>query len=156
MRSTTQDPPLNLATKSSIMAILHDVEVTISAKGKRLKEYDDDAEEPSPSNTATKYIEALTGASFQVHYTIKPALQFKSSGIVIRIEIDGEHMDSDVLIRGQHLKETNRVCYSSTFNGARRFQNQGWTLQAFIFAEIKTSRLCRRQVTLFTLLTLSR
>lgn len=128
------------------MAILRDVKVTVSADGKRLQEYDDDAEEPSPSNTATRYIEALTGVGFQLHYSIKPTFQLISSGIAIRIDIDGERMDSHMLLRRQDLKELSHVPYSNSFSGARRFQDPGWTFQQFRFAEIKTCKLPWPQV----------
>lgn len=123
------------------MAILRDVEVTISAKGSTLPEYDDDAEELGPSNTVTKYIEALTGADFQIDYRIKPTFQMISTGIAIRIYIDGEYMDSHVLRQNQQLTNLSREHYGNTFKGARRLQSQSWTFQAFNFAEIKTSRL---------------
>ena len=132
------------------MAILHDVDVTISAKGKKLPEYDDDAGELGTNNAVTKYIEALTGADFKIHYTIKPSFRLKSSGISVRVTIDGEYMDAHVLSRNEHLMHLSRESYSGSFTGSRRFQNQGWTLQTFTFAEIKTSRLRRRQVVQLT------
>ncbi|KAI4134668.1 MAG: hypothetical protein LQ347_001340 [Umbilicaria vellea] len=90
------------------MVILRDVEVTVSAKGKRLQEYDDDAEEPSPSNAVTKYIEALTGTDFHIQYTIKPAFRLKSSGIAVIVTIDGEHMDSMIHNKYKDLKDLSR------------------------------------------------
>lgn len=131
------------------MAILRDVEVTVSANGKRLQEYDDDAEEPSPSNTATRYIEALTGVGFQLHYSIKPTFQLIPSDIEILINIDGEHMDGHTLLRGKDLKELSHVPYSNSFSGARRFQDPGWTFQEFRFAQIKTCKLPRPELVHF-------
>ncbi|KAA6410322.1 MAG: hypothetical protein FRX48_05743 [Lasallia pustulata] len=121
------------------MAILHDVEVTISAKGNKLPEYDDDAEEPGPSNMVTKYIEALTGANFQIHYNIKPMFRLKSSAMSIDVIIDGEYMDSHILHRDEDLKHLSRIPLGAIFTGFRRIQKDSWTLQAFSFAEIKTS-----------------
>lgn len=122
------------------MVILRDVEVTVSAKGKRLQEYDDDAEEPSPSNAVTKYIEALTGTDFHIQYTIKPAFRLKSSGIAVIVTIDGEHMDSMIHNKYKDLKDLSRVPFHSYSDGSRRSQNGSWIRQAFIFSEIKTSR----------------
>lgn len=122
------------------MVILRDVEVTISAKGKRLHEYDDAAEEPSPSNAVTKYIEALTGTDFHIQYTLKPAFRLKSSGISVHVTIDGEDMDNIAHPKHEDLKDLSRVPFHNYFDGSRRLQNGTWIRQAFIFSEIKTSR----------------
>ena len=152
--STTLSLLFVLAVVPSVMAILHDVEVTISAKGNKLPEYDDDAEEPGSSNMVTKYVEAVTGADFKIYYTIKPMFRLKSSGVSIDVMIDGEYMDSHVLLRNEELKHLSRVPWGGSFNGTMRTQNHSWTLQAFSFAEIKTSWFHQRQVV--HLLTLSR
>ena len=125
------------------MAILSEVEVTISANGNELQEYDEDAGEQNTSNSVTKYIEALTGAGadFQIDYHVKPTFQLTSSGISIPIRIDGQRMDDHRLAKNKELINLSRRAYSNSFMGARRAQDGEWNFQRFSFAEIETSRL---------------
>ena len=123
------------------MAILSEVEVTISANGNELQEYDEDAGEQNTSNTVTNYIEALTGADFRIDYHVKPTFQHTSSSILISIRIDGQWMDGHVLAKNKELINLSRRAYSNSFMGARRAQDGEWNFQRFSFAEIETSRL---------------
>jgi hypothetical protein len=89
------------------MAVLDDIpglDVRIHVNGSPLVEYDDDDSEPAPKKV-TKYIEAISGARFDVQYEFKESFRAKD-GIVAEVYVDGKWMTGSVFkacdVYGRH------------------------------------------------------
>ena len=93
------------------MAIFKDIEAAVVVEGRDLAEYQDD--EGSTTDTITKYVEVVSGASFSVRY--KHSQQFlknhKSCGVQYKVEIDGKSVGKTVL-HGGALSGSTSVKYS--------------------------------------------
>ena len=72
------------------------IEVKILANGVVAEEYNDDEESHGP-HSVTKYIEAISGAEFEVQHELKPSFRFPSQHLVFEKSMDGKALDNGVV-----------------------------------------------------------
>jgi hypothetical protein len=138
------------------MAILANLEVTISSGGTTSHEYNVDPGEVSdilsdssiqPAATVVKYIEAIPGAEFQINYKITGEQDFgKADYLVFETYVDGQIISSPI-IRGEKLDEQG--CFAYTREGAMSCEGAVWRVKPFRWRELLTSK----QVSQFAVVT---
>ena len=112
------------------MAILKKLQVSVAVNDKDLPEYDDDEAEQLP-NTVTKYVEAVSGATFQVHVSSeKKSARYGGTSLSFKVELDGEGISKQHL-RGRKTK--------SEIKGIRKLIDGQWTLERSRFSDIDIS-----------------
>jgi len=81
------------------MAILSKFEAQVFVDSIRAEEFEDDEHEPKPSEIS-RYIEAVSGATFEVKVLFEPSYQFtKEDALTANVHIDGEYAAGRVLER---------------------------------------------------------
>ncbi|KAK5465125.1 hypothetical protein LTS15_001688 [Exophiala xenobiotica] len=129
------------------MAVLANLEVTISSQGNTLQEYDVDPGEVSdilsdsssqPAATIVKYIEAIPGAEFQINSKITKRQAFGMADyLIFNTYVDGQHILSPV-IKWKNLD--GRGCYAYTEAGVvSREEGAVWRKNPFRWRELLTS-----------------
>ena len=100
------------------MAVIPDlpgVEANIVVDGETLKEYNDDI--PSPPKTISKYIEAKSGAVFEIEFKYTPPFSNKRAVSMI-VAVDGNELDEPLLRPREILKKQgHRSCGPLSSNG---------------------------------------
>lgn len=117
------------------MAILSGVRglnVQIRVNGRALKEYDGDEENRDPK-TVTKYIEATSGAQFDVHFTFGKRFPHKQHSIVYEVALDGITASRRV-VDGSDIRSHRPYCTSS--DGVHTLCEGCWTKQKFSFSQL--------------------
>ena len=116
------------------MAILKGLNVTICVNKKPLQEYADNDEEQLP-DTITKYIEAVSGAKFEVCAQYEPTFESKApcSGAVFVTLLDGKMVENMPL---EHSKHIGKLAYTY---GSCSLKQGKWMLERFRFSEILIS-----------------
>jgi hypothetical protein len=79
----------------AVLPICPDLNIEILVNGVPLQEYENDSEEPGPSNTVTKYIEAQSGAEFSIRH-ISTHNPLGAQHFARRIIVDGKVVCSEV------------------------------------------------------------
>ncbi|KAK5212511.1 hypothetical protein LTR47_009830 [Exophiala xenobiotica] len=125
------------------MAILGNLEVTISSGGNTLQEYDVDPGEVAnimsdssiqPAATIVKYIEAIPGAEFQINSKITKRQDFgKADYLIFYTCVDGQKITSPV-ITGEKLDEQG--CFAYTREGALSCEGAVWKMNPFRWKEL--------------------
>jgi hypothetical protein len=113
------------------MAVLPEcpgLRVEVLTQGRPLQEYDDDEEDLSPK-VVTKYVEALSGAKFNVIAAFQPPFATQHD-VMMRVIIDGKSMAKWHCEREQF---PNKVVEC---DGIRRERHGEWVKQNFCFAEL--------------------
>ncbi|MCJ1381641.1 hypothetical protein MMC17_004752 [Xylographa soralifera] len=113
------------------MAILNDLEVTISVRGKVRKEYPICAGEVENANTMTKYIQVIGGQCFVINTSIRQSCTLECDGIRFEVFIDGKYLENIILNPSKHER--------GTMDGVLKGCNGKWTLEKFKFAQIVTT-----------------
>ena len=72
----------------AILSTYPDLQVNVYVDGKSLQEYDDD-EHPPTSDTVTKYMEAVSGAAFEIQYVHSQRTPSKL-GVGFILYVDGK------------------------------------------------------------------
>ena len=114
------------------MAILKDLEVAISVRGKARKEYSISAEEIEEADTMTKYIQVVGGQCFVIKVSICPSCSLECNGIRFGVFVDGKYLENVILNPSKHE--------SDEIDGILKGYNGKWTLEIFKFAQIVTSK----------------
>ena len=80
------------------MAILKGLEAAVVVNGHELIEYEDDgSDEPGASNTVTKYVEAVSGAEFEVILSCMPSFTPYCPSVSFAVSVDGERVNGALL-----------------------------------------------------------
>ena len=120
------------------MAVLSEVPgltVTVDVAGEDLAEYDDDESDKSEPRTATKYVEAHSGANFGIATRIDAAtFAHPSDTIRLKMYLDGNFVSAwslkqETLSRGRRTV----MNYTGQIDGDREIRMK------FSFAELQTS-----------------
>lgn len=121
------------------MAILDahpNIEVQIVCNGIPLKEYDDDDnDESAEPNTVTKYVEAISGAEFQIQHDIMAP--WPRHEILFTCIIDKQNIRG-ALIRKHHYYGRS---YRYIKDGVESYNRGQWSTQRFQFAELSVGKL---------------
>ena len=116
------------------MAILKDIKVAIVVNGQELREYDDEDAGDDDQNSVSKYVEATSGAEFQIATSAPMWYEFASDAVVMTIYVDGVCVE-------QGLFRKEKVGWSGAWNrsfaGPSSFDGDGWKLKPFKFIDIK-------------------
>ncbi|MCJ1256978.1 hypothetical protein MMC24_004803 [Lignoscripta atroalba] len=92
------------------MAILKGLEAAVVVNGHELIEYEDDgSDEPGASNTVTKYVEAVSGAEFEVILSSENQINNRHEDIKAHVAKLGE-----ILIKARRVKRRCSVAYSNS------------------------------------------
>jgi hypothetical protein len=116
------------------MAVLDGVpglEVTVLANGAPLEEYID-ADEETSRYKAVQYVEAVSGAEFQVKHCISSAFKVKGSnrGVKIELHLDGKYVGSHILLR-------NRIHSEHIFKGVQEKVDNQCIVRRMCFSELE-------------------
>ena len=113
------------------MARLKNLIVSVTVDNKELPEFEDeDDEDPSPDKSS-KYVEAASGANFQVLFERKEKFHhYGGVGLQFRVYLDGKVMDNTIL-------QGDRTVIS--LNGVREYNKDQWTVERFRFSDITIS-----------------
>ena len=115
------------------MAILKGIRASVAINGESLVEYDEDVNEisdnPRDSNLIVKYVEAISGAHFEIRYRWDIPDLKTCEGLMFQADLDGKCMDSVVY---QFKKNHSH----GRMDSARRCVCGQWTREKFRFAEI--------------------
>ena len=120
------------------MAWKKEIEVKVLVNGCATQEYEDEDEEAQGPNTVTKFIEAVSGAEFEVQYEMKPSFQFPSQHLVLELSIDGKVLDNAVLSKREPAANTS--VWRGSLRGLMRSHGVRWSLERFRFSDIKMSQ----------------
>ena len=115
------------------MAILKEIEVAIVVNGQELKEYDDEDAGNDDQNSVSKYVEATSGAEFQIVTSAPIWFEFSSDAVMMKIYLDGAYVEN-VLFQKEEAGRTK--AWQRTVDGARRFNGNRWVVKPFKFVEI--------------------
>ncbi|KAK3171107.1 hypothetical protein OEA41_003191 [Lepraria neglecta] len=99
------------------MGLLKRINVTIAVNGQELHEYDNELANPCHYNSASKYVEATSGAQFET----------KASAL------NGFYVDNDLFLKKNAKPDR---AWDEVFEGARRHGSTGWECKPFTFAEV--------------------
>ena len=124
------------------MAILKEIEVVIRVNGQELKEYDDEDASNDDESSVSKYVEATSGAEFQVVTSAPISYQFSSDALAIKIYLDGVYVENGLVLK-EHVRGLCAWQWQRTFHGAKSFDGNRWELKPFKFVEIKAGMPCR-------------
>ena len=111
------------------------IEVEIVVDDSPLEEYDDDDVGDLPSNTLSKYIEAISRAKFEVRYTFTRSfikLLRTGQGIKVAILVDGAEANNAIM--GKDEISASRDYY---FTGAWSYENGRHFQSQFCFRDIQ-------------------
>lgn len=116
------------------MAVIDTVQglkVEVFVDGQPALEYDNDGEETVAQFGAsvTKYIEAKTGATFELRVTIEPGFPHRLHDLDFNTKVDGRDMHGKVI-----SKEKFWAGHRFTISGARYSQNNQWFTRQFTFS----------------------
>ena len=113
----------------AIIDILPGVQVEITVHGSALKEYaDPDLEEEDRS--VTRYVEAMSGQTFEIVFTVLPNFEFKGDCIGFIVVADGLRVSGRMISKDSEKRQTKSLGYD---------RNRG-ELQRFRFASIETGK----------------
>jgi hypothetical protein len=124
----------------AVLDALPGVEVSVSASGKELTEYEERKEEDEPLavKTVLRYIESISGSEFMINLKISPPFRFDYPQIGFRVFVDGKY------IAGKGCSSHRLVAghWNSSVLGIDTLLPDGSTgIRKFIFNSIKTSNV---------------
>ena len=121
------------------MAILDDIEVTIQVNGQDLREYFDQDGDPSTDVSVSKYIEAVSGARFEVVIMVPKSHKFLSDALTFRVFLDGSLVGKSGINKIKVLKDKSNF-YKKSIKGVSKPVGSGWEMRSFQFTEINISQ----------------
>ena len=121
------------------MAILKEIEVAIVVNGQELKEYDDEDASNDDQNSVSKYVEATSGAEFQIVTSAPIWYDFSSDAVLMKIYLDGAYVENGLFLKKDARRTRAR---QRTFDGAKRFNGDQWEVKPFKFIEITAGMPC--------------
>ncbi|KAF2677306.1 hypothetical protein K458DRAFT_163912 [Lentithecium fluviatile CBS 122367] len=114
----------------AITTVYPGLQVDVVVNGAPLQEYDDDEDEDSP-DTTTKYVEATSGANFEIRYSFGTGFSAKHA-VVTRVHVDGQYGEGHVI----KLDEIFR--FPRFLSGRREDLGDGYFQRKFRFAQLST------------------
>ena len=136
---------LNKGDPHISMAILGKFEAQVFVNDVRVEEFDDDDEDDSATNDeVTKYIEAVSGACFEIKILIDPSYHYtEEEAITARVFIDGEYGTGRVKQRADFFVDTiHRRSAELKLDGEHSLDARGAnTFYKFQFAELETREM---------------
>ena len=115
------------------MGLLKRINVTIVVNGQELHEYDNELANPYHYNSASKYIEATSGAQFEIKASALSSYYWGSNAVQMDIFLDGLYVDNGLFLK-KNAKPDH--AWDEVFEGARRHGSTGWECKPFTFAEV--------------------
>lgn len=115
------------------MAITTDypgIKVEVRVAEAVLQEYDDDEAESS-TNTATKYIEATSGLTFDIRFEMTP--KWPDNPVLFRTYVDGRHV-RDCIAQQEYFRGTS---YGMLVEGSAYTENERWFITKFAFSALR-------------------
>lgn len=108
------------------------LEANIVVNGKELQEYDDDEDEAAKPNTVTKYIEAISNATFEIRWSISSPFPHSTHDFQVSVYLDGNLIE-------QVLSPQDRISRPfHTLSGTHTLEGGRWFEHKFCFSEICT------------------
>jgi len=126
--------PHPLRLHSTIMRFLEvpGLIAKIYVNGTSLEEYDDDDEERATHSTATKYVEATSGANFAIKICFYDNFPYIGDNVLCRVRVDG------TAVIAQLYQPKN--CQAYLIKGRYRNTSNVSTLRRFAFADLHTRK----------------
>jgi hypothetical protein len=126
------------------MAIIHDIpnfEITIWSGGEKLLEYaapDEVANEDQNDTTASKYIEAKSGAEYELRIKVLKGYKIDCDHLAILCRIDGRFVGGNIV-----KPSVMQYGYDSTISGCktRETPQSPVLLRRFMFAALETGKI---------------
>ena len=115
------------------MAVIKRIEVTIRVNKKNLPEFNDE-DSHSDKTSVSKYVEAISGARFEIVAIVPSSYRFASNALGFEASLDGNLVERGLVSEHQYHN------YVYTFRGVTRLGDSGWEIQPYRFAEINISR----------------
>ena len=106
--------------------------VNIVVNGKELQEYDDDEDEAAKPNTVTKYVEAISNATFEIRCYISSLFPHSTHDIKVSVYLDGNPIEGAILLQDKIFRPFHTLSGACTSEGGRWFERK------FCFSEICT------------------
>jgi len=133
------EPAIGLTTNTfpTTMAILDELlglEVEVVVNGQPLKEYTDTFVDEDQPKTVVKYIEAVSGANFEIRCRFTSPYPHQEVVNGVEVRLDGERAGF-ILIRKSCLMPLLSE-FTSSIQGRRTGQGQTWSQEKFRFAEL--------------------
>ena len=111
------------------MAILGKITATVLVNGKAL--HDMETENP---DLVVKFIEAISGAKFEISVSILGSFKITTDGIMIEIYLDGYNVQS--MLPYEHQIGIPDVPFYNLFQGAEQKEDGRWFRRPYVFSEI--------------------
>jgi hypothetical protein len=115
------------------MAILKGIKVTIVVNGQDLHEYNDDDAGSNTRSSVLKYIEATSGAEFQIKSSAPKSYKFTSDAVRMETYLDGIDVAATVFRKAEAKPDH---AWNTVLKGARGYGSTGWECRPFTFAEL--------------------
>jgi hypothetical protein len=138
------------------MAVIDNVEVTISSRFSTLQEFplpiddhsgDDDGDHPSCTKIVKCYIGAVPGANFEINYSIKGGQTFRNSIMESQTSEDVDYLSFNTWVDGRRvlapIVEPERLQHGdwSVFReGSRSGSGSYWVVQPYTWAALLSSK----------------
>jgi hypothetical protein len=84
--------------------------VAFAVEGSVVKEYDDD--QPATPNTVTRYVEAVSDATFAIKYRLTDPFPIEY-GVKIEVRLDGQKVSSWIITKDKIWKSDDRWCHGA-------------------------------------------
>ena len=110
------------------------LKANIVVSGKELQEYDDDEDEAAKPNTVTKYIEAISNASFEIRWYISSPFPHSTHDIRVSVYLDGNLIEEVISPQDRISRPFH------TLRGTHTLEEGRWFEHKFCFSEICTGR----------------
>ena len=117
------------SAKALKMAILQKLEVAILVKGEQLEEYPDEEDKANDPAEITRYVEAVSGASFVIRVGLLPTFRLTSDILKFSVFLGGRYAE-----RILHVAESAIQLYD--IKGSSRQYGKQWGRRPFKFSEI--------------------
>ncbi len=116
------------------MAILEPFECTVFVDGVAVVEYNDDDEQQRPGeNEITRYVEAISGANFALHFKIQQDWRMKCDFLTWEIHFDGKRCLGAVVLHDKYSKQTG---FTDKRDGQHSGSGTSWSFRNFKFVDI--------------------
>jgi len=108
-------------------------EVTIRVNGVALQEYQDAYEaEPDTPDRITRYVQATSGAKFDIFFKRQQGFQLPNHEISVDIILDGHCVEKQLILKTQ----LDSPHFTRRVYGALRGSNGNYRLHPFMFSEL--------------------
>jgi len=119
------------------MAVIEDIDMAIRVDGRDLREFFDQDSDHS-EKSISKYIEAVSGAKFEIVTIVSRSHVFISDALGLEIFLDGELVQRPLITKADCNPTTNDYVsrHVRMIKGVSYIGGSGWEFRPFKFAEI--------------------